>query len=615
MQLIKKLNIDSQHLCRGLPQLGNVESIVSLLNNGINDIDDNRLKINVLTFDRLDQVNLLNTLLGFSADEFTKSIQHFAYCQIIINKKKNQLFINKQNMIFTNFNEILPLLLNAAPDSTVTIYIKVDIELESLGVQLINSQHLTLQNVTLYNQIHTFSNIGIVAAAENSGLNTEQLGAFNLFNDAIDYFSAWALEKKELSHDQSWLKAPLINSLKVIPATRVNSNQNLPSYLSNEQQPERVYLIKQQQLGLIETILETIAKLLRQNEIDLTNRILLSNFEYKNFELTQKNIETSKQSEVSLAKFKNKFKSIEKECKKNSKDRLVGRSYYFQIVESELASLTEESINIEEQNKSHILSFQLDIFEHIKNNIWQYIQIECENMNANVIEELNDCFDTNKKQIPFVDESEWQEVIENIQLDLNMEQYKDHMEIKPRYRGERPTRGFFKRLGEGRKSVFMILMTLSIFGSMIGFNYRDYSFMGVIFLSVFLLSFIYTFFAWKKEDKIAMEKEVEKLRDQLHTDFIRVIGEIERENNRELNEQLGQLKELLQQKNQSKNKENTQVTKDLLLAEKRLMSEKESSIKISLSKTSHHLTQAQDLINEVNKLKIKYITNSEINFG
>jgi len=615
MQKIKQLNLNSQFLCKELPQLGNVESIIKRLAGGVDGLDKKILKINLLTCNLLDEIKVLSVLLGFSAEQLVKSIQHFNSCRVVINKHVNQLVINQQNTLFSNISEVSPQIVNASPDSRVVIYLKPHIEIEPLDIQLIDSQKLTLLNISLYNQIHTFSNVGIVAVAENVGFDEEQLGAFNLFNDAIDYFSAWALETRGPNSEQPWLSSSLIERLKVIPACRVNDNQKLPRYLSNEQQEERLYLIKQHQLSLIDSTLEATAKLLRQSEIDLTNRLLLSHFEFKNFEVSKKGIETSKQAENSLNNFQGHFKSIERECKKSSKDRLVGRGYYFQVVESELASLNEESINIEEQTKSHILSFHVDIFEHIKNNIWQQIQFECEKMNESVMEKLKGIFNDEKNQTPFITESEWHDALENMQLDLNMEQHKDYMEIKPRYRGERATRGFFKRLGEGRKSVFMILMTLSIFGSMVGFNYRDYSFMGGIFLGVFLLSFIYTFFAWKKEDKVAMEKEVEKLRDQLHTDFIRVIGEIERENNRELNEQLRQFKELLVQKNQELNKNNTDVTKDLLQAEKRLMSEKESSIKRSLSKVSEQLNQVQDYIKEVKDLKTANVTHNEINFG
>lgn len=615
MKKIKQLNINSQFLCKELPQLGNVESIIKRLDGGVEDLDKKILKVNLLTCDLWDQINLLSVLLGFSAEQLAKSIQHFNCCRIVINKDVNQLVINQQNALFSNISEVSAQIINASPDSRVVIYLKSHIEIEPLDIQLIDSRKLELFNISLYNQIHTFSNVGIVAVAENVGFDEGQLGAFNLFNDAIDYFSAWALETRGPSSEQPWLSSPLIERLKVIPACRINDKQQLPRYLSNEQQEERLYLIKQQQLSLIDSTLEATAKLLRQTEIDLTNRLLLSNFEFKNFEVSKKGVETSKQAENSLSNFQSHFKSIERECKKSSKDRLVGRGYYFQVVESELASLNEESINIEEQSKSHILSFHVDIFEHIKNNIWQHIQLECEKMNESAMEKLKEIFNDEKKLIPFITKPEWHDALENMQLDLNMDQHKDYMEIKPRYRGERATRGFFKRLGEGRKSVFMILMTLSIFGSMVGFNYRDYSFMGVIFLSVFLLSFIYTFFAWKKEDKMAMEKEVEKLRDQLHTDFIRVIGEIERENNRELNEQLRQFKELLVQKNQDMNKDNSDITKDLLLAEKRLMSEKESSIKRSLSKVSEQLNQVQEYIKEVNDLKTANVTHSEINFG
>ena len=117
----------------------------------------------------------------------------------------------------------------------------------------------------------------------------------------------------------------------------------------------------------------------------------------------------------------------------------------------------------------------------------------------------------------------------------------DHLDFKIRYRGEMPGRGFLKRIGEGRRAMFMVLMMFSIFGGMLGFNYRNYALMSVFFIILFVGATIWTFFSWRRDDEFKMVGEVEKARDQLHTEYLRAIGEIERDRIRATNDEINGL--------------------------------------------------------------------------
>ncbi len=109
----------------------------------------------------------------------------------------------------------------------------------------------------------------------------------------------------------------------------------------------------------------------------------------------------------------------------------------------------------------------------------------------------------------------WRKMTEMISLEI-------------RYRGEMPKRNFLNRISEGRRPVFMILMAGSMVGSAFGFNMRARPLM-LVFLVMFIIGFLYTFFSWKNEDRARLEKELERVRETLITEIKRLVGEVQRE--------------------------------------------------------------------------------------
>ncbi len=105
----------------------------------------------------------------------------------------------------------------------------------------------------------------------------------------------------------------------------------------------------------------------------------------------------------------------------------------------------------------------------------------------------------------------------------------DMVSVDVRYRGEMPRRGFFQRLGEGRKAVFAGLMVLSLLGSFAGFSWRGVGLLGVAFLVVFIAVVVLTYRTWQREDAERLDKELERVREQLLTECRRVAGDVQRE--------------------------------------------------------------------------------------
>jgi len=122
----------------------------------------------------------------------------------------------------------------------------------------------------------------------------------------------------------------------------------------------------------------------------------------------------------------------------------------------------------------------------------------------------------------------------------------DMVAVDVRYRGEMPRRGFFQRLGEGRKAVFAGLMVLSLLGSFAGFSWRGVGLLGVAFLVVFIAVVVLTYRTWQQEDAERLDKELERVREQLLTECRRVAGDVQREKLVRLAGHADQLKRQLQ---------------------------------------------------------------------
>lgn len=110
----------------------------------------------------------------------------------------------------------------------------------------------------------------------------------------------------------------------------------------------------------------------------------------------------------------------------------------------------------------------------------------------------------------------WQALREGVKLDL-------------RYRGEIARRGWMQRLGAGRQTVFAVLMLLSLIGGFVGFNVRQAAFAGIILLVLFIGAVAWTYRSWRDEDRLTLEREMEKVRDGVLSELERLTADVARD--------------------------------------------------------------------------------------
>lgn len=116
------------------------------------------------------------------------------------------------------------------------------------------------------------------------------------------------------------------------------------------------------------------------------------------------------------------------------------------------------------------------------------------------------------------------------------------MNFEVRYRGQIPKRGFLQRLGEGRRLVFAVLMVASLLGTLVGVNFREGVFMGVILLAVFIGAVWYSYRSWETQDQSRLESEIQKVRDQLLQEARRLVSDLMQEKRLRISDYIEQQK-------------------------------------------------------------------------
>ena len=107
-------------------------------------------------------------------------------------------------------------------------------------------------------------------------------------------------------------------------------------------------------------------------------------------------------------------------------------------------------------------------------------------------------------------------------------------------KAEMERRGFWRRMAQGRQLVFTLLMTISLFGTVLPFD-RQQVMRYVV--PLFLAGVGMTIFTFRREDKERVQRELERMRDQLSNQFQRRAGDGLRELSDRVRRQLEEMKE------------------------------------------------------------------------
>lgn len=446
------------------------------------------------------------------------------------------LLINNEKLIFQDIDSLLKALPVDVKNLKSVGIVKPDLLAPTI-INVLDKQALLFLDITCVNQMVNHSPVLMVAAPDKYNLMPEERGAYIQAISNTAYLWPNILEAlPEQSTSQNWLQEAIPGNLKIIPAWRHSIDGQLAGLLQGNPTAEidaiNAYGYIQHakryadMLNLsMSDISHSAAFQLQANEVLLEIAGNTSDYD----DQTQ-NIRKT----VSI--FKDNVGAIQKNLQTRSRYNLAGQHVYPQLVDSVLDEIKENDLTRSQEHKSFRLELSEQSISGIKEDVWKNIVQRHDDETKEYldgIKQLIDQSDLNKQSFMQSFRNKFGS-IEGQLSDIN--QLKTLLDFKARYKGEMQQRGFLKRLGEGRRVVFMILMIFSIGGSMVGFNYREYSMIGIIFLLVFLGASFYTFISWKKDEKFQLKKEIEKARDQIRMDVLRSITDVERERLTRLNE-------------------------------------------------------------------------------
>jgi len=448
-------------------------------------------------------------------------------------------------------------------------------------IQFAGLERLLEFDLLEFNRLINRTDLVIVTAPMNYIMTEhERVGLWQILSNK-EYISVVALPKKgEESEGTLWHQEPVPAHLKGLAPLRMTASA-LPDYFVNADSSERKHLIhhgllvqsKQAQLLISEQLAEKLHYLQCCEEADDFTLSLIEN----DPELT-KDLDLNRAALDTLNESLDRFS---KQLQEDSKAALVGKGPFYHMVDGELDRIGADDIEKEEVHNVYKLTISSNVLDEIAKGLIRKVNKRAEEDSHKVNDKFEQIVNQVKQQL-----KAWPEGL-NIstreplgkQGDNSKE---DYLDFKIRYRGEMPKRGFLKRVGEGRKAMFMVLMMFSIFGGMLGFNYRNYAFMSVFFVLLFLGGTVFTFFSWRKDDAFKMEKEVDKAKDQLHSEYLRAVTEIERNRVKRLSDEITQFTRQQRQAFEQWQRKSTDEIKTKMLDAKDKDKQKKSMLKAEM---------------------------------
>lgn len=101
------------------------------------------------------------------------------------------------------------------------------------------------------------------------------------------------------------------------------------------------------------------------------------------------------------------------------------------------------------------------------------------------------------------------------------------------WRGQFQKRGFVQRLGAGRRALFLVLMSVSIGGTILGASgMRQAWWVGAALIGAFFFATIATYRKWREEDAETLDNELQRCRDSLTMHTNRMVQDVIQEKKR-----------------------------------------------------------------------------------
>lgn len=336
-----------------------------------------------------------------------------------------------------------------------------------------------------------------------------------------------------------WNLDPVRAARQRLPEVRIDGHEfeTMPAFLTDENDPLRRAMSFSRQAHRLERAVDALEE--RQEHELRQLRSRKTREERKTASERRAGDSGLRAAQASVkSSLQDELKSLEKGVRENVRKASLPDGTLTRVVEDVLVNLDAGDLRQEAGHSAYKLTVDDELLEHLTLRIKKALKKRLREDLVLLRDGLQAYRETTEREV-----SDEHGVALSLELPPPDERalwdtLKEMLAVRIRYSGELPRRTFFQRLGEGRRSVFAILMTLSIVGSIVGVNLRQAQWIGGVFIAVFLGSFVWTFRSWKAEDRERLEKEVDRVRDALRSEAERLIAEVEREKASRIKEHL-----------------------------------------------------------------------------
>lgn len=455
-------------------------------------------------------------------------------------------------------------------------------KLQGLKVLMPENPSLVLSNPSLLNRLISESNLVVVAAPLKYSPTENDWQVLSEIRPQMDAFWPF-ITVNELEDDIQQIETgwweQISSNIRTLPPLLLTTHllAKVPDLLSNKQAAIRTALFLTHQAHRFESAIDTLKE--RQKQ-DLNQLEIRKKREQRKMMSGAEPGKSSKHYEWERLRqsINDHFSTLNKNLRERSRRSLLSTSILMEEVDQFLNTLTINDLVQKDSYKNILLNVHDDFIFSLQRQLSSLLKTQFrEDLTEikNGIKEIENNITNTTQQLSTLPLNYHNKLPEEKEI---WAQLREVLTVDVKYQGEIPKRGIFQRLGEGRRAVYTILMTSGIIATFAGINIRNSriaGLFGIIFFFIFIGVFIYTFFSWKKEDEIKLEKEVERLRNGVSAEIKRLLNDIQRIKLDKLNDIIEENKKTIFQslddisrKIQSQMTE--EVTKQKQLAEQRL---------------------------------------------
>jgi len=408
-----------------------------------------------------------------------------------------------------------------------------------------NSQAI-MENPALLSRVAAHSNCTLLAAPSDYVLTDTDKQATEELLELMD--GIWPVvipasgEVSTLPSVGWWKDALLMRPALKISTTLLNNDTVLPDLLLDPDDPVRRSLFLFHHAHRFNQGVEAVSARHQDDMRQMNSRRTREERRAKKLEAQGCENESRQKFELVKADLNDEIARLNKGIKENSRRSMLPNAALNEEIKKILVTLRSSDLNQEEGHSTIKLSVDSHFLHHISDTSRRLLK----QLHKDDMVMIRDGLSAyqEKLELALEDASGSPISIDLRPIDEReiWQVTKEMLNVEIRYRGEMKKRGFLQRLGEGRKVMFMALMSASIFGTMFGTNIRGAKLLGLLLVLLFIGAVVYSYFSWKKEDEALVEKELDRVRDQLGTEVKRMLSDIRRENVSKVSEQLEQIK-------------------------------------------------------------------------